>query len=57
MNIYMSKEEFDQLPFRDTWQGEYNQGYYRAKAYPKTVFQWVGNNHEPQWWAFSVTFI
>jgi len=55
MNVSMTREEYEKLPFRDDWEGDYRKNqYYRAKAYPETVFKWVGTNYDPDWWAFGI---
>lgn len=58
MNRHMTLAEFEALPYRDDIKGDYIEGqFYRAKAWPKTVFQWKGGlpGNSPLWWAFSVT--
>ena len=56
MNIRITKEEYESLPFRDGWKGAYIKGqYYRAKAHPGTVFLFVGTYPYPEWWAFDLT--
>ena len=58
MNVFMTREEYEQLPFRDDWDGDYREDfYYRAKAYPNTAFKWRGGKWgHSEWWAFGVTF-
>lgn len=58
MNKHMTLTELEALPYRDDIKGDYIEDqFYRAKAYPRTVFQFRGPlpGNFPLWWAFSVT--
>jgi len=61
MNVSMTKTEFEELPLRDDWEGDYIEGaYYRAKTYNSTLFLWMTKpeyRSAPEWWAFPVIFI
>lgn len=55
MDCSMTLPEYEALPFRDDWPGEYErEKFYRARAFPGMVFQWHGSNHYALWWCFKV---
>ena len=57
MDLWIKKDEFDALPFRDDLSGEdYIVGrLYRARAYPNGVFVFGGSLYRPQWNYWHVT--
>lgn len=58
MNLHLTREEFETIPFRQDVLFDYVRGQdYRSRGDENGVYRFMGSEQYPWWWCFGVRFV